>query len=305
MADSENKPTAPQPVWFNQVANYSPEIEPSPVSPHMVFTCADAQSELGDTTAMFAGFNLGWPYTQLYGGQLPAPINIVAINNSNGAVYYSPAYFSDSSVQRSVQLFLSATELASGEPEFNRTFVNAWFNVDLPRLLGLPPGDDTYNVCLWLDDLVTPMQTVKIAANSARLETLPAQGQVTASNLVNIRTSSHSPKAESGVIRTDGPIAQASNRVFATLPQDAFSGSLSANGNPPLTILGFTQKSRGFYWYSANGYYDKAKNASCYSFDFDPFEIVPKPSEPESVFIVTMFGAIRAEALWIPTEAYS
>jgi len=304
MTESDKKPVAPQPVWSNQVPSFSPEITPNPTSPHMAFNCAEATSDLGDTLGLFAGFNLGWPYTELYGGQLPAPINVVAINTQTGAVYFNPAYYSERSLQRSVELFLSPTEVAAGEPEFNRSFVNAWFNMDLPRLLQLPPGDGTYNVCLWLDDLVTPMQTVQVSANSARTEAATTQGQAQGSNIISIRKSSYSPAAEEGVIRTDGPLQEGRNRIYATLPDDVFSTTQTSTGTlgPILSVLGFTQTTRRFFWYSDTGFYDQAQKAKLTTFDFDPFQIIDHPTEPESIFVVTILGSLRSEALWIPSE---
>ncbi len=304
---STTTPVAPDEIWYDFVDGLSPEIEPSPVSPHMQFTSAAASSTDGPTTALYAGYNLGWPYIELYGGQMPAPINIVATNLMTGEVYMSPAYYSDTSLQMPVELFLSDAELGMGQPANNFTFTNAWFNIDLPKLLDMPPDEGLYGVTLWLDDLITTVQSVQVPSNKNRPNSPPADDEVTASGLVTIRKSADSPSPTDGEIRMDGPLPGAGNRIYATLPNNVFSSPpMPIDGaTPVLTLMGFCQRSRAFFWYRDTSFYATAKKDKIYSFDFDPFKLVTPPGGPESIFIVSQLGTLRSEALWVPADQSS
>ncbi len=301
---TSSKPQAPDDIWYDYVEGYSPDIEPSPVSPHMQFSCAAAESPEGDTTALFAGYNLGWPYLELYGGQMPAPINIVATNLLTGQVYFSPSDHSDASLTQPVQLYLSQTEVNAGEPANNRSFVNSWFNADLAQLLCLPPEDGLYGVSLWLDDLNTKVQSVQVTSNQSRIEAPPVETEVTTPGLVTIQASSHSPAAEDGTIRMDGPLQEGGGRIYATLPKNVFSSPPVPidGGTPVLTLLGFTQKTRQLFWYRDKEFYATAKKSNIFNFDFDPFKLIPRPKTPENLFIISQLGTLTSETTWIPSE---
>jgi len=305
MTDStSSKPNAPDEVWYDFVEGCSPTIEPSPTSPHMQFNCQEATSAGGNTTAMFAGYNLGWPYIELYGGQMPAPINVMATNLLTGQVYFSPASHSDASLRLDVELYLSDVEVNAGQPANNQSFTNSWFNLDLARLLNLPPEDGLYGVTLWIDDLITPVQAVQVVTNSTRLASPPVPTEITTSGLVTTQNSSHSPAPQDGEIRMDGPLTEAGNRIYATLPKNVFTNPPIPieGGTPVLTLAGFTQRSRRLFWYRDKDFYPNASKNKVFNFDFDPFKLFGTLEEPENLFVVSQLGTLRSEALWIPSE---
>lgn len=301
---STSKPELSKIVWYGSVEGQSPSVTPDPSSPHMAFNCVAATNASGNTTALYAGYNLGWPYLDLYGGQLPAPINLVATNLFTGDTYISPCKYSTNSVYLSIDLFRTDSELATGPASKNRSFENAWFNADLPVLLSLPPDGGSYGVSLWLDDVITPIASVDVPQNSARRTPATTEEQVVSSSLVSIQSSADDPNAEPGVIRMDGPIPTGGNRIYATLPGDVFtSPPMPVDGSTPvLTLMGFLQSSRRFFWYKDTDFYASAKQANCTNFNFDPFALVPHPSPAENIFIVSQLGTIRSEALWIPAN---
>jgi hypothetical protein len=102
----------------------------------------------------------------------------------------------------------------------------------------------------------------------------------------------------------DGPIPTASNRIYATLPNNVFTSPPSPidGGTPVLTLMAFCQRTREFYWYRDKAFYDAAKKNTQFNFDFDPLQLVPTRPSPESVFIVSQLGTLRSEALWLPAN---
>ena len=48
------------------------------------------------------------------------------------------------------------------------SFQSSFFNFDLATLLGLPGQEGNYRVFLWLDDIVSPIESVTVPANPLR-----------------------------------------------------------------------------------------------------------------------------------------
>ncbi len=287
----------PSTVWFTRT-DVSPVISPSEFAA-IQFVLQPGSSPLGDTTVLSGAYVLGWPYTELYRQQLPKPIVVVAIDSSSGK-----AFMSDLNVtyvdqtEDPVYLGLSDADANQPGPTRNVQSTGGYFNVDLPALLGLPPEAGYYQVFLWLDDLVTPIQTIQVPANEARRGIAPGLYQVTGSNLVTVRQSSKSPTATVGEIRTDLDIGS-SLRAYGTLPPGAVQTppTGSAPGNPVLTILAANRQARSFAWYVASDAYRTMQTMNVGSFDFDPFQIIARPSPAANVFVVTVLGNIRNEVL--------
>lgn len=291
------------PVWYDRT-DASPEISlDAYVS--LEFGLAPGVSPLGTTVVLSASYVFGWPYTELYGSQLPAPVVVVAIEAASGKVYMADLNVTYP-YQTEVEISLGMSDQQANQPgpAHNRMRLGGYFNVDLPALLGLPPESGYYQVFLWLDDLVTPIQTIQIPPNEARRGVVPGLYQVTGSNLVTVRQSSQSPTAKVGEIRTDLDTSSRSLRVYGTLPPGAVQNppTGSAPGNPVLTILAHDRQARSFAWYVATDAYRTMQSQSIGSFDLDPFQIIERPSPAANVFVVTVLGNVRNEVLPILTD---
>ena len=146
-------------VWYGET-NDSPSI-PSPNG--LVFRPVPAQSDKGPTVAIFSGYHLGSPYLEYYGGQIPRAVWTIAINNATGLVYHSD--LSDP-YHPPISLEASDQEIDKAPPGWSTE--SGAFNLDLCQLLGLPAQGATYRVFLWLDDVLSNVETIGLPADPAR-----------------------------------------------------------------------------------------------------------------------------------------
>lgn len=291
------------PVWYNRTDD-SPEISHDAFV-SLDFALSPGVSPLGTTVVLSASYMFGWPYTELYGNQLPAPVVVVAIEAASGKVFMADLNVTyPERTEVSISLGMSDQQANQPGPTQNRMRLGGYFNVDLPALLGLPPESGYYQVFLWLDDLVTQIQTIQVPPNEARRGIQPGLYQVSGSGLVTVRQSPQSPSAKVGEIRTDLDTSSRSLRVYGTLPPGAVQSppTGAAPGNPVLTILAHNRQSRTFAWYVAPDAYRTMQTQNVGSFDFDPFQIITRPSPPANVFMVTVLGNVRNEVLPILTD---
>lgn len=293
----------PSPVWYTRTDASPPISRQAYVA--LDFALAPGVSALGTTVVLSASYMFGWPYTELYGMQLPAPVVVVAIEASSGKAYMANLNVTyEDQTDVAITLAMSDQQANQPGPTQNRQRVGGYFNVDLPDLLGLPPESGYYQVFLWLDDLVTQIQTIQVPPNEARRGIAPGLYQVSGSNLVTVRQSSQSPTAKVGEIRTDLDTSSRSLRVYGTLPPGAVQTppTGTAPGNPILTILAHNRQAQSFAWYVAPDAYRTMQSQNIGSFDFDPFQIITRPSPPANVFMVTVLGNVRNEVLPILTD---
>lgn len=293
----------PGTIWFDEL-DTTPQISPTEFAA-LEFNLQPGQSALGTTVVLSAAYVLRWPYTELYGDMLPKPIVVVAIDASTGNAFMSDLnviYIDET--DEAILLGMSDDDANQPGPTHNVQGVGGAFNVDLPALLGLPPDAGYYQVFLWLDDLVTQIQTIQVPANEARRGFKPGLNQTSGSGLVTVRTSSQSPTATAGEIRTDLDLGGRSLRAYGTLPPGALQTPPTggAPGNPVLTILAHNRQTRSFAWYVASDAYSTMQTQNIGSFDFDPFQIITRPSPPANVFMVTVLGNVRNEVLPILTD---
>lgn len=293
----------PRKIWFDRT-DVSPGISPSEFAA-LEFALQPGTSTLGTTVVLSASYVLGWPYNEIYGNQLPRPIVVVAIDASSGKAFMSDlnvVYMDET--DEAVLVGLSDEDANQAGPTRNVLGTGGYFNIDLPALLGLPSEAAYYQVFLWLDDLVTPIQTVQVPANDARRGFTPGLYQVTGSGLVSVRQTSQSPTAKTGEIRTDLDTSSRSLRVYGTLPPGAVQTppTGSAPGNPVLTILAANRQLRSFAWYVSPDAYRTMQSSNIGSFDFDPFQIIARPEPPANVFVVTVLGNVRNDVLPILTD---
>jgi hypothetical protein len=149
----------PETVWYGETP-YSPEV---PIASGLVFRAVQAVSVSGPTVALAAAYRLGAPYLEYYGGQLPRPVRVVAVDLETGRVYHADLNGPD---HPPIRLEASDKDAEAAMP--GSSSESARFNMDLAALLGLPEQAGSYRVFLWLDDLMSPVETVQVPANPAR-----------------------------------------------------------------------------------------------------------------------------------------
>jgi hypothetical protein len=149
----------PETVWHRQ----TPQSPLTPESPGLAFRLAAADSTAGSTIALLGAYHLGSPYLDYYGGQLSRAIWVIAINLQNGHVYHADLNSPD---HPPIMLEATDEKMAIASPGWSSE--SGYFNVDLPVLLRLPKESGTYKVFLWLDDLISNIETITIPENSTR-----------------------------------------------------------------------------------------------------------------------------------------
>nr|MCH9684924.1 hypothetical protein [Deltaproteobacteria bacterium] len=178
-------------------------------------------------------------------------------------------------------------------------------HIDLAARLGLPPEADFYQVFVWLDDLVTPIQTIQVPANEARKGVDPSVFQASSSGLIEIGQSGESPTPTAGEIRTDLDFTKGSRyRVYAALPPGALDTPPTggAPGNPMVSVLAFNRQARTMVWATDPNAYASMVKQSIGLFDFNPFSVIAKPDPAANVYVVTVLGNVRNEVLPIFTD---
>lgn len=289
----------PSAVWYARTSA-SPTVS-STAFADLRFALAPGQASTGPSVVLSAAYKLGWPYVQLYTHQLPKPVLVVAIEAGSGKAYASDLNVVRAYRQQDAILSRLSDEQANAPgPASDVPGRRGYFNVDLAALLGLPPEAAFYQVMLWLDDLVTPIQTVQVPANPARKGSDPSVLEAPVSGLVTVRKTAQSPAPQNGEIRTDLDLAQGrSVRAYATLPNGSLDAPPTggAPGLPALTILAFNRQSRLLRWSTVPGAYSQMTSSATASFDFDPFQVIPRPSPPTNVYVLTVLGALRNEVL--------
>jgi hypothetical protein len=289
----------PSVVWYDKTSA-SPAVSATAVA-DLQFVLQPGRSRSGPSVALLASYKLAWPYVQLYSYQLPKPVLVGAIDASSGKAYVSDLNIVRANRQQdAILLHLRDQEANAPGPVSNIPGVEGCFNVDLAALLGLPPEAGFYQVFLWLDDLVTPIQTVQVPADPNRAGIDPSLLEARGAGLVTVQRSSLSPAPTAGEIRTDLDFTQGrSYRVYATLPTGALDTPPTggAPGLPALTILAFDRQNRLFQWATAPGAYSQMTASGIASFDLDPFQVVARPATPTNVYVLTVLGALRNEVL--------
>lgn len=149
----------PETVWHKQ----TPQSPLMPDPPGLVFRPAAADAAAGATIALLGAYHLGSPYLEYYGGQLSRAIRVVAIDLQNGLVYHADLNGPDHP-----PILLEATDEEIAARAAGWSSESAYFNVDLPVLLGLPKQSSLYKVFLWLDDLISNIEIINIPENPAR-----------------------------------------------------------------------------------------------------------------------------------------
>ncbi len=287
----------PEVLWFDEL-EITPQIDDNAFAA-LEFSLAAGENATGPSTVLAGAYRLGWPYTELYGHQIPTPIVVVAIDATNGDVYLSNLNIVNSDETEEALLVNVGDDVANQPgPARDALQVGGNFNVDLAALLGLPGDARYYRILLWLDDLVTPVQTVQVPADPSRTGMDPSAYKVSGSNLATVRSSSHSPTAEAGEIRTDLDFSGSSFTAYATMPPGSLdTPPTGGTGDPVLTLLAFCRQTQSFGWWASRDAYTTMVSSKTPNFDFEPFQLLARPDPAANVYVLTIVGNLRNEVL--------
>lgn len=161
---------ATTPVQLNSAVSFG-EHDQSPRLPEGVLgldlRLLPAVSSRGPSTALLATGRFSGDMARRYGGRIRSAIHIVAIESESGRLYVAtPDRPNSVPISPRTDEEVRAAELedlAEGVTETR-------FSLDLPWHLGLPPEGGTYDVLLWIDDVVSPLRTAIIPAVDASQE---------------------------------------------------------------------------------------------------------------------------------------
>jgi hypothetical protein len=262
----------PETVWYGETP-YSPDV---PKAAGLVFRAVQAVSKSGPTVALAAAYRLGTPFLEYYGGQLPRPVWVVAVDVETGRVYHADLNGPDHPPIR-----LETSDKAAEAAMPGTSSESARFNMDLAALLGLPEQAGGYRVFLWLDDLMSPVETVQVPANPARgtgRRVAPQPPQ-----LVQFWPDPAAPKAEPGRI---------------VLASSADPADLSAHGAwvPPkfagphrfvLWLLAASHRERRVGWVAVRAG-ELPGNVAAAVFSFQAKDLLKSSGIAQKVFVVAL-----------------
>lgn len=271
----------PETVWYSQM----PQSPPKPEPPGLAFRIADAVSESGATIALLAAYHLGTPYLEYYGGQISRAIHVVAVNLKNGHVYHSDLNGPD---HPPIMIEATDEDMASAPP--GSSSESAFFNADLPVLLGLPKEAESYKVFLWLDDIISNIETIKVPENSARGKGRPVK-RIAIRNM---------PFAADPTAPTSRPDA-------VTLIQTEKSGDKLLNASwfptpvrhpeqPVLWLLATGHRDRSFGWLSVNAN-EIPKGLSPVTFSLKIQDLIKTTGVKQKIFAVLISAGSVSDIL--------
>jgi len=259
----------PETVWY-EATSRSPDI---PQQPGFVFRAVQATSESGPTVALAAAYRLGSPFTDYYGGQLPRPIWVVAVDEGSGSVYQADMNSPD---HPPIVLEVSDQDAESAMPGWS--YESAHFNVDLAALLGLPEQSGRYRVFLWLDDLTSSVAAVNVPANPARGKGRPVASQP--SKLVQFGPDPAAPKPKSGEVAL----------VVSSEPDDisvhgAWTPEKAVDPNQVvLWLMAASHRDRTFGWVAIRAD-ELPDTVAAQSFRFNALDLVKTSGIAQKVFV--------------------
>jgi hypothetical protein len=256
-------------VWYGKKA-YSPEL---PGGTGLFFNAVEAVSPSGPTVALAAAYRLGSPYIEYYGGQLPRPIRVVAVNEESGLVYEADLKEPDHPPVR-----ILITDKVAKEIKPSGMIESAHFNVDLAALLRLPEQEGRYKVFLWLDELVSRVVAINIPANPAR-----GKGKPVAS--VPIRVVHFGPDPASPGVEPGKLELALGGKPEETAVHGSWIVKAEKGENPVFWLLANSHRDRRFAWVALRAK-DVPQDEATTTFSFNTGDLLKTSDVAQKVFII-------------------
>jgi len=268
-----------EPIWHEETS-YSP---PRLSTPGLDFNAQPAEGPEGPTVALLGRYRVGSPHLDYYGGQMPRPVWVVAVNAQSGEIYMQQCVEDERPPVRVVASDREAEAQGRGTE-----FQSGCFNVDLGAQAMLPREAATYRVFLWLDDLVSPIKVAQIPENRKRRESgLPSSRRP--SELVEFGAFPGAPAA-AGSAMALAASTQPGDRTICGVwsPDRAKIASRREESEPYyLMLLAFNHRDRSFGWVSVDAT-QLPQGTDPGSFRIDPLKIVGGSEMQQKVFVLAV-----------------
>jgi hypothetical protein len=274
---------------------WSAELPQTPVSEgradELLFNLAPGIGPDGPTLVLAGRYLVKSPILDYYGGQLPAPIRVVAVNTKSGEVYSEQL-----TSAKSPPVFMLVPD--GFVPAKGARSQGGRFNVDLPALLSLPPQAASYHVFLWLDQVLSRTVPVALEANPQRRgKPVPSAMAGRPLRLAH-RDGAKEPDGE--LVLSRGPEGVNIEGVWG---KDLARGPAYANNNNivtryPLAVLAFGQRDRHFVWTRME--FDPVpawSGANHFKLDLGELTGTAGGGGRQRVFVVAMIGNHRSKVL--------
>jgi hypothetical protein len=273
----------PSTIWFSELPS-TPEVKET--ESEVVFDVVPGRSPAGPTVVLAGRYYVTSPILDEYGGQLPNPIRAVAVDAATGRVY-SEELTSEKSPP--VAVLVPEDEPPADEGRFQ----SGAFDVDLPAQLGLPSAAATYQVFLWLDRVLSPVESIAVPESAARTATHVSMRKP--ESAVRFEPSGLPAPAPESIVLQAAPGAARVEGSWLPEPTRAKSAPYF------LTILAFHQRDRTFGWTSidVNALPDGTYPSR---FEVDVNALLGEPSEPQKTFVLALAPAKRGKVLVLPAR---
>ena len=271
-----------QPLWCEELPE-SPKLEET--RDEVEFNVVPGHNDRGPTKVLVAKYFLGQPLLAYYGGQLPKPIHVVAINQATGTVHHRECL-----QRKSPPVWVMTPE--GEEPSSSGQSQSACFNIDLCAHLRLPREAASYHVFLWIDHVVSSMHVVDVAENSQRTDTLQSARKRT--DLVTFRNVSPVAADLETIILQAGTSSER-RHVHGTWGPDP---NRTASRTAPyfLVLMAFNHRNRSFGWTSVD-INALPENTVAGHFHLDVTELAGERQTEQKAFVLAFSAGRLSEVL--------
>jgi hypothetical protein len=277
----------PSTLWYNELPQ-TPKVQET--TDEVAFAVVPGRSQKGPTVVLAGRYYVQPPILDYYGGQLPRPVRVVAIDAQTGAV------FSEELITgRSPPVFVMVPEGAP--PSGGGRASEGTFNVDLPAHVGLPPRAATYHVFLWLDHVLSAVEVVTLDENAQRT---PAPLSFRKPDAVLQLGAKHTLAADPGAIALRATAKPRSREVEGAWTPDP--ARLADRKTPyVLTVLAFNHRDRSFGWAAADLHALPAGTDPA-RFELDAGALTGAAPGEQKVFVLAFAGGKLSKALVLPSS---
>ncbi len=244
----------------------------------LVLTLAPGLLASSPALMLHGAFNLGVDLVGRHGGDMPGPIQVVAISRETGQVFMQhltrdddlpPTYRGDSAPP-------SVVRRGPGGPTTAGISEIGFFRVDLKRQLALPDRAGAYDVFLWIDSVLSEM-----ASAAKRPE----------------------PGDRPGALRDDRPatiaklrLAAASDRLeLRTATEGEARHVLGYAGSPRVSVIAHAVQSGVSGWTVL-----EAEVGSGIEFDIDVRQLLPGVAPTDRILVLAVAAGRRSALLSVP-----
>jgi len=275
----------PSTLWYDELPQ-TPAVRET--TDEVVFAVLPGRSARGPTVVLAGRHYLQPPILDYYGGQLPRPIRVVAVDAQTGAVF-SEELITD----KSPPVFVMVPEGAP--PSSGGRATEGTFNVDLPAHVGLPPRAGTYHVFLWIDHVLSAMQVVTLDENAQRT---PAPLSFRKPDQVLHFGAAHTLAAAPGAITLRAASKPQSREVEGAWTPDP--ARLADRKSPyVLTVVAFNHRDRSYGW-AATDLHALAAGTDPARFQLDAAALTGAGPGEQKVFVLAFAGGTLSKVLVLP-----